>query len=214
MFEMIADFFSFLKGIIIDGVREYGKWVVAVVLIWLSRPYLKAFVLRLSDRFTGKHAENTSHHPKTQAVSRKPVTGSSKRECAQSAYKTASSYWHKEKDAYSAFIWLSLAVMLGINDGAAKSFRQTVSSFDDTLRKNLSVPQIKAAVEEAQIMFSSVQIQPRKTLSKHSAKPADIKRTMQERIARKLVNAVKSAKHSAVFRKVLRTSSSKSSRKN
>ena len=191
---MLAKFFTFLIGIIIDGVREYGEWVVAVVLIWLSRPHLKAFVLRVGDRFTGKHAEKTLHHANTQAISRKPITGSSKRECAQSAYKTAAGYWNERKDAYSAYVWLSLAVMLGIKDDSPRAFRQTISSFDDTLRKNLSVPQIKAAVEEAQIMFSSVKIQPKAPHGRTSRKLADSKRTMQERIAHKLVNAVKSIK--------------------
>ena len=191
---MLAKFFTFLMGILIDGISEYGKWAVFAFLIWVSSSYLKALAFRVKDFLVGKHAEKSSHDVKTQNISRTTVTGSSKRKCAQSAYKTAAGYWHKEKDAYSAFIWLSLAVMLGINDGAAKSFRQTVSSFDDTLRKNLSVPQIKAAVEEAHIMFSSVQIQPGKPQSKHSAKPADSKRTMQARIAHKLVKAVKSIK--------------------
>ena len=84
--------------------------------------------------------------------------------------------------------------MLGLNDGEAKSFRHTVSKFDDTLRKDLSVPQIKAAVEEAQNMFGSVRIQIGRPQSKHSGKPADSKKTMQARIAHKLVKAVKSIK--------------------
>ena len=204
---MFTETIRFLIDIIIGGIREYGKEAIAIILICISGSYLKSFAFRVKDFFTGKQPANSPQHP-----NRKTVTGSSKLECAQSAYKTAAGYWNEQKDAYSAYVWLSLAVMLGIKDGEAKSFRQTVSKFDDILRKNLSVPQVKAAVEEAQNMFGSVRILPGKPHPKNSSKPANTKRTLQERIAHKLVKAMKSARNHHAFtvmRKILRKSNSK-----
>ena len=226
-----------LIEIFLGGIKDYGRQTVTLILTIVLTPFLISFVTdnrgvilvltallllvivcamkfrkSSADKNTGKSSRTNSSKKSPKPYPHrpdKPITGTSKYECAHTAYIAARSCWNSGKDAYSAYVWLILAVKLGIKDNAAQSFMQEVSHFDDTLRKKLSVQQINAANNAAQNMLGSVQIQPRKTLSKHSAKPADIKRTMQERIARKLVNAVGTAKPKRAFtvmRKVLKAS--------
>lgn len=226
-----------LIEILRDGIKEYGRQTVTMILTIVLTPFLISFVTdnrgvilvltallllvivyamkfrkSSADKNTGKSSRTNSSKKSPKAyphIPDKPITGTSKYECAHTAYIAARSCWNSGKDAYSAYVWLILAVKLGIKDRAAQSFMQEVSRFDDTLRKKLSVQQITAANQEAQNMLGSVQIQPPKTQSITSIKLPDTRRAMQERIARKLVNAVGTAKPKRAFtvmRKVLKPS--------